>query len=33
MTMTAMESQFPDDPWDDLYIYLHEWLVFYGKCR
>ena len=21
------------DPWDERYIYLHEWLVFYGKCR
>jgi len=20
--------QFPKDPWDDLYIYLHEWLIF-----
>ena len=20
------------DPWDERYIYLHEWVDFYGKC-
>ena len=23
----------PTDPWDERYMYLHEWLNVYGKCR
>ena len=26
-------AHFPYHPWDERCIYLHEWFIFYGKCR
>ena len=29
----VIKEVLPYAPWDERYIYLHEWLFFYGTCR